>query len=305
MYLEIINNLCDGVYFVNNKRRITFWNKAAENITGYKAEEVIGKSCHRSLLNHIDKNGSPLCIVGCPLYASLADGNHRSAELFVRHKDGHRLPIHSNFYPIKEKGEIIGVVEVFTQNSPLVYDDHLIENLSNLATKDQLTGLYNRRNIESFMNFRLNELRRFGRKFCVTFLDIDDFSNFNNTYGHEAGDHVLKLVSKSIMCAARKTDLFGRWGGEEFICVSEISNENEAAIIAEKIRLLISSSMLSYEDKKLSVTASLGTTVAVENDTVDSIIRRADMLMYRSKKKGKNCVTTDANIVKHTKHKIS
>ena len=293
MYLEIINNICDGVYFVNRERKISFWNKTAEKITGYSQEDIIGKFCQENLLSHIDKEGKPLCVVGCPLYATLIDGKQRSDEVFVRHKDGHRIPILVNIFPIMEEGEIIGAIEVFTQNSPIVYEDHLIEDLSDQAMKDQLTGVANRRKVESYIEYRLNELRRFRHNFCVIFMDIDNFRNFNNTYGHNVGDEVLKLVSKSVMRAVKKSDLYGRWGGEEFIMVSEIKNDYESAIIAEKVRMLIANSQLEHNGKTLSVTSSLGVTIAKPDDTIDSVVKRADELMYQSKEKGKNRVTTD------------
>ena len=83
LYLNIINNLRDGIYFVDTERRILFWNKAAERITGYTADEIVGKHCPQTLLSHIDENGRPLCVVGCPLFTSLADGKQRQDRVAV------------------------------------------------------------------------------------------------------------------------------------------------------------------------------------------------------------------------------
>lgn len=296
LYLEIINNLCDGVYFVDLERRITFWNKAAEDITGYKKEEIIGQCCQSNLLNHIDKDGRQLCLFGCPLYATMIDGHQRKDTVFLRHKDGNRIPVFVNIFPIKgNDGELVGAIEIFTPNSPVVYDDNLIEKLSNLAMSDQLTELANRRKIESYLEYQFHEKKRFDIKFCVLFLDIDNFSKFNNTYGHELGDEVLKAISKSIMRTIRKTDIFGRWGGEEFVGVFEIKNDYDATLVAEKVRMLISKSEIPYNNENISVTASIGVTLARDDDTIDSVIKRADSLMYESKKNGKNRVTSDVN----------
>lgn len=113
LYLNIINNLNDGVYFVDNERKIQFWNKGAEMITGYTSEEIIGKPCAETKLSHIDEHGRPLCIVGCPLFATIIDGVQRIENVFVRHKEGHRIPITVNITPIYENGEIVGAIEVF------------------------------------------------------------------------------------------------------------------------------------------------------------------------------------------------
>lgn len=293
LYLEIVNNLCDGVYFVDTERRITFWNKAAEDITGYKKEEIVGKCCQSNLLNHIDKDGRPLCLLGCPLYATIIDGHQRKDEVFLRHKEGHRIPILVNIFPIVEEGNIIGAIEIFTPKSPIVYEDDLIERLSNLAMNDQLTGLANRKKIEGYLDYRLREMKRFHNKFCAIYVDIDNLNDFNNLYGHKAGDEILISVSKSIMHVTRKDDLFGRWGGEEFVGVFEIKNDYEGVLIAEKMRILVEKTEIPFNGKSLSVTASLGVTVARDDDTVDSVIKRSDSLMCRCKQENGNHVTSD------------
>ena len=291
LYLNIINNLRDGVYFVDNDRRILFWNKAAEEITGYAAREIVGKQCQSSHLNHVDEQGLPLCSVGCPLFSTIIDGKQRIANVFVRHKTGYRIPITVNIFPVYENESIVGAAEVFTKNSPKFYEDDLIEKLSGVAMHDALTGLPNRRYLESFLEYKLNDFIRFGRSFAVLFSDIDDFRNFNNEYGHDAGDAVLCNIANSLNNSVRSSDLVGRWGGEEYLGVYTLSKNSEAAIIGEKYRALVANTEIMHDGKSLSVSVSVGITVACKNDTVESIIKRADLLMYQSKQNGKNLVT--------------
>lgn len=292
-YLDILDNLCDGIYFVDTERRITFWNKAAERISGYKKEEILGKNCQSNLLDHIDREGHPLCLLGCPLYKSIFDGQRREAEVFLRHKDGQRIPVRVIIIPMEKNGVITGAIEIFTQNSPIVYDDNLIEHLSNLAMNDQLTGTPNRRKLSSCLEYRLLEFKNFARAFCVIFLDLDNFGDFNNRYGHELGDRLLITIAKTVTQNIQTPDLFGRWGGEEFLGIFEISRPHEGKVIAEKIRMLIERSEILNGQERLFVTASLGVAVARIDDTPDSIIERADGMMYQSKRKGKNCFTSD------------
>lgn len=292
LYLNILNNLQDGVYFVDKKRNIKFWNKGAENITGYSKKEIVGKSCPTSNLNHIDEDGRPLCTVGCPLFATNIDGIVRTEKVFVRHKKGYRIPLVVKIFPIREGDEIIGSVEIFTPNSPTVYDDDLIEELSGSAMHDDLTKLPNRKYLESFFDYKLSEFKRFNQLFAVLFLDIDDFRKFNNNYGHDVGDLVLKNISKGISRVVKKEDLFGRWGGEEFVGIFTITKEYEATIIAERVRALVFNTNVTTDDgKKLRVTVSVGVTVVKDMDNINSIIKRADTLMYKSKEMGKNRVT--------------
>jgi PAS domain S-box/diguanylate cyclase (GGDEF) domain len=293
LYLNIINNLQDGVYFVDTDRIIQFWNKAAESITGYTAADIIGKQCQNSRLNHIDEQGRPLCSIGCPLFSTIVDGQQRAANVFVRHKTGYRIPITVNIFPVygNDNETIIGAAEVFTKNSPKHYEDDLIEKLSGVAMHDTLTVLPNRRYLESFLEYKLSDYTRFNRSFAVLFSDIDNFRDFNNKYGHDVGDTVLCNVANSLKNSIRSTDLVGRWGGEELLGIYTLSKDSEAAIIGEKYRSLVANTEIIHEGQSLSVSVSVGITVACKDDTIESIIKRADLLMYQSKKNGKNCVT--------------
>ena len=291
LYLSIINNLRDGIYFVDQNREIRFWNHAAEQITGYSAEEIVGKRCQHSGLNHIDEAGTPLCAVGCPLFATLGDGQQRQDRVFVRHKEGYRIPIHVNIFPIRKDGEITGAVEVFTQDSPTVYEDDLVEKLSNVAMHDALTRLPNRRYLESFLQYKMEEYRRFGRLFAVLFADIDNFGRFNNEYGHDAGDAVLKNIAASIRRSVRRNDLVGRWGGEEYVGIYSVADASDLAIIGEKFRKLVQCTEVSCAAGVLNVSVSVGITMVCQEDTIDTVVERADAAMYQSKKAGKNRVT--------------
>ncbi|MDD2542618.1 MAG: PAS domain-containing protein, partial [Desulfuromonadaceae bacterium] len=92
-YKELLDSLADGVYFVDRDRRITYWNKTAERLSGFSAQEVIGTDCAENILRHIDELGNELCLKGCPLTATLEDGKMRDADMFMHHKYGHRVPV--------------------------------------------------------------------------------------------------------------------------------------------------------------------------------------------------------------------
>ncbi|MCL2058112.1 MAG: sensor domain-containing diguanylate cyclase [Oscillospiraceae bacterium] len=294
LYLTIINNLLDGVYFVNKDRRITFWNDAAENITGYKADEIVGQCCQDNLLNHIDSDGRALCLLGCPLFATIIDGRQRKDTVFLQHKEGHRIPVYINIIPMMEDGAIIGAIEVFTQSSSAINDNTVILKLLDMQLNSDLSGVTNRGKTESYIAYRLNELKRFQKDFCVIFFNMDNFKQFNDLYGHETVEKLLKNVYKSINYNIRPSDFFSHWSSDAFIGVFEISKKYEATLLAEKIRILVAGSDVPHDLKNLSITASFGVTVAREDDTVDSVVQRADALMRQSKAKNKNCVSSDA-----------
>ena len=290
-YKNMLENIYEGIYFVDDDRRITFWNKGAERITGFSADEVVNKFCYNNILNHVDENGKKLCLGGCPLHKTIEDGQTRETAVYLHHKDGHRVPVSIRAVSIMENDEVIGAVEVFMDDSEKHEVLRNLEEYKVIAMRDQLTGLPNRRYIDSFLASRYNEYKALGINFGILFIDIDNFKNFNDTYGHDIGDEVLKIVSKSFLATTRATDLVGRFGGEEFIAIFAGVDEAVLSEKAERFRMLIESTVLRTGDKELNVTISIGATLVKEEDTVETIIKRADVLLYKSKENGRNRVT--------------
>ncbi|AEV29346.1 PAS domain S-box/diguanylate cyclase (GGDEF) domain-containing protein [Sphaerochaeta pleomorpha str. Grapes] len=288
LYSVILGNIHEGVYFVDTERKITFWNKGAERITGYLETEVLGKFCYENILKHVNQQGIHLCLQGCPLHQTLIDGQDREALVYLHHKNGHRVSVKVKTIPMCEGDTIVGAVELFNDNSEREELENNLENLKVLAMKDQLTNLANRRYTEIFLNSKMQELDKLGIPFGIVFMDIDRFKVFNDTYGHEIGDAVLKMVSKTIGGSLRSTDLIGRWGGEEFIAIFSGVDEKQLWDLSEKMRMLVENSTLDVEGESLYVSISLGATVVVEPSDLDSVVKRADDLMYESKAKGRN-----------------
>lgn len=292
LYQELLENLYDGVYYVDRRRAIIFWNKAAEQITGYSREEVMGKRCSDNLLRHVNDHGDCLCLGSCPLAETIVDGAPRSASVFLHHKDGHRVPVQVRVSPVRdEAGKIIGAVEVFNNNSETVAALQKLKELQDLAYSDPLTALANRKYLEIFLDARFNEMRRFGWSFGLIFADIDHFKRINDTYGHPVGDQILKMVANTLAQNSRSFDLVGRWGGEEFLIVlSHIKQLPKVGAIAERLRLLVSHSYLNQDQGPLGVTLSMGATLAQPDDTLESLTQRADQLLYQGKNAGRNCL---------------
>jgi diguanylate cyclase (GGDEF)-like protein/PAS domain S-box-containing protein len=292
-YATLLDNLYDGVYFVDRERRITLWNKAAERITGFTRGEVVGKRCADNVLRHVDQRGNCLCESACPLAYTLDDGQPRSAPVFLHHKDGHRLPVAVGVAPITDKQQnIVGAVEIFRDNSATVAALEHLKELEDLAYLDTLTKIANRTYLENFIVGKFNEFRRLGWSFGVIFLDVDRFKQVNDTFGHQTGDLVLKMVAQTLLKNCRSFDLVGRWGGEEFICViSKLKDADQLMATAERLRALVESAWISLPDCSLHVTISLGATLARLQDAPETLIHRAHELMYRSKTEGRNRVT--------------
>ena len=291
-YKSIFESLQDGVYFADRDRRITYWNKAAERITGYSEKEVVGSRCMDNLLIHIDERGTTLCQGLCPLAAAMEDGNARQAEVYLHHKRGHRVPVSVRTTPLRdEAGNVIGGAELFSDISSKKALQDKIRELEKLALIDGLTGLSNRKHIEGELTARFQEKERYGLDFGVLFMDIDHFKNINDTFGHGGGDTVLKTVSDTFQASTRSYDLVGRWGGEEFVGIIRNVDHQLLGKVGERFRMLVEKTRIEYSRTPFSVTISVGATLAIPKDTPISIIERADEYLYESKKNGRNRLT--------------
>lgn len=157
-----------------------------------------------------------------------------------------------------------------------------------ISSTDSLTGLANRRTVTAVLEHELQRFSRYSTPLSVMILDIDDFKSMNDTYGHEEGDRVLRTMSAVMKDTLRATDTVGRWGGEEFIVILQNTPYESAMVAANKLRAAIARGPVS---EKRAVTVSVGVASAGSNESMDSLVGRADTAMYHAKKTGKNRVS--------------
>lgn len=291
-YMDLLSHFYEGVYVVDKERKIIFWNKGSENITGFKSEEVVNAKCYNNILNHVDSDGKQLCFDGCPLHKTLDTGEIQEADVFLHHKLGHRIPVTVKSLPIyNEKKEVVAAVEVFTDLNFQKDAFYEAERLKKLVLLDDLTELPNRRYIDSFIESKVREINNFDLKYGMLFIDIDKFKDFNDSHGHLVGDDILKLVAKTLKNSMRGSDFVGRFGGEEFIAIIAVNSKKELKIVAEKIRMLVQSSSLKKDNnEELKVTISIGGTMMNQRIKITEMIKISDKNMYQAKENGRNRV---------------
>lgn len=295
-YRAVLENLSDGVYFVDRQRRITYWNKGAERLTGYRADEVVGHSCEDGILNHCDAAGTVLCGAGCPLLATINDGRQREAHVFLNHRDGSRRPVRVRAAPLhNDDGKIVGAVETFHDDSALIDAREQITDLEMLAMSDPLTELRNRRGGEMTLAGWLQQWTRFGSPFGALFVDIDLFKVINDELGHDIGDEVLKMVAGTLRHGIRHDDVAVRWGGEEFLLLVANCDASTLRAVAQRVHVLVGRSRLTAHRRRIDVTISIGGTLAAPGDSAEGLVRRADALLYESKLAGRNRITLDTD----------
>lgn len=301
-YVNLLDEIADGVYFVSRDRRITYWNAGAERITGYSAADVVGHSCSEGILRHVNDSGKQLCLHGCPLAGVMRDGTKREAEVYLHHKDGHRVPVTVRGQALRDDdGEITGSVEIFTTRitSPFA----LTPDLKLADGLDPVTHLPPRRAGEKQLEHWMADVAAGETSLGLLFLDLDHFKAVNDTFGHRTGDEVLKMAGQSLANGLSRGDFPARWGGEEFLALLPGADPTSLAATAERVRMLVENSWIQKGAEQARVTVSIGATLAVPGERPEDVVDRADAFMYTSKSSGRNRITTDDGTLTSTADK--
>ncbi len=280
----LLDQLEEGVYATDNERRSVYWSAGAERITGYSAEKTVGTLCYDNLLRHVDEDGRPLCVDGCPLAHTLADGQSREANVLLHHRDSHRLPVRVRVFPRRDPtGAVIGAIEVFADRSGHEAGREQMEFLQRMSLVDTLTGVLNRRGIEAMLESRFHDHQRYAWSFGVLFIDVDGLKRVNDQHGHVMGDRVLRAIGETLASNLRASDSVGRWGGDEFVVVAAGLDEGALHRKATQLAAVIRTLTIVGAGGTISASASVGAAVVVPDDTPETLIARADQRMYARK----------------------
>lgn len=169
----------------------------------------------------------------------------------------------------------------------------LVRRLEYLSQHDALTGLLNRRAIETLMDKEAQHLHRFGDPFALVLIDVDHFKRVNDRLGHAAGDLVLSAVASVLQSQAREVDHVARFGGEEFCVLLPRTDGEGARLAAERFREAVLATVVPWSDESVSVTVSVGVAATNDpNEALHHVLRRADEALYRAKAQGRNRVVT-------------
>ncbi len=158
------------------------------------------------------------------------------------------------------------------------------------ALTDALTGAGNRISLENVMNREFDLASRYDQPLSILMLDLDHFKRINDTYGHAAGDYVLKTVAKTLRAASRGVDMTFRYGGEEFVVLLNKTDMTGATITAERLRSTIAGLSIIHDGKEIPVTISVGVAALHKQETVHQFMERADRALYSAKRNGRNQV---------------
>jgi PAS domain S-box-containing protein/diguanylate cyclase (GGDEF)-like protein len=279
-YWKLLDTMRDGVYFANKKKRITYWNKAAEELTGYRSGEVLGRRCCDNVLIHIDSEGNSLCESGCPMLQAMDIGKTVECKLFLLHKDGHRLPVTISVNPVKnKKGEVIGAVQIFSDRSAKELFMDRIQKLENAGYIDPLTRIPNQKYIELHLKTRFWVMNQASLPFGILYMKIDQIEEIKKNYGPKTVEHVLKNAARTFINNMTSLDLIGRWEEDAFIGVFRNVDKDELDKIANMYRVLVGKTSFFGDRQPLTITISTAPVLAEPTYNETTIVEKAKKVL--------------------------
>lgn len=299
----IVDKINVGIFVVNKDMEVVMWSHFMESHSNKSADQVVGKSLFESFPD-LPERWLRKKIQSVFLLKNYAFTSAEQRPYLFQFQ--HNRPVtggvdwmqqNCTFIPIKNDLQEVELVcvSVTDVTDTMIYQGMLKDamgRLEEMSIKDGLTGLYNRRYVEDSLANEFKRCKRYDHdSLTVMLFDLDHFKSVNDTFGHQAGDEVLKHVSEKIQDTVRTTDVPGRYGGEEFMVILTETDIQGATILAERLREVVAEQAVVYEGQEISVSVSIGLCEfdsSIENH--EELMRRADIALYRAKETGRNKV---------------
>ncbi len=289
----IFDSIRDPFSIVDRNFQIIRVNDAYAQMRNKEASELVGRKCHEALHNR-----TSVC-EGCVVSMTFNSADPCVKDKLIILHDGTGIWVEISTYPIlDEDGSVSHAIEYTRNITDRKKSEEekrlLIEKLEYLSSTDGLTGLMNRRALTNSLLYEIDRAKRYNSELSLILCDIDNFKEVNDTCGHDAGDRALQTIAAALKTILRKSDIAGRYGGDEFMLILPETSVKGAEKLADKILSAVRSADMSFtEDKSIRLSLSIGlSSLEMDNDTADSFIKRTDDAMYASKQGGRDRVST-------------
>lgn len=295
-------HLYDGYYLVDSNENYCIWSDGMPGITGLPMQSVLGRTWQPvdvQLQSLTDDQPAPQDRDSTMLGQVLQNGRPLFASRLCRVSESRHLNVDVYSMPILDPtGHILGAVQLLRNKSGVHRQSREYVELKLAATRDALTGVANRGQLETQLRHLLEDFhaQEGTRHLSTIFLDVDKFKRINDTYGHKVGDQVLVDLTRTLQNETYSSEVIGRYGGEEFVILCPDTDLDSAVRRAERLRLAIAKGSIGGIST-LNVTSSFGVSTARLGDTVHTILERADTCLYRAKETGRNRTCWESEVV--------
>ena len=291
IYRSVLEALPTGVYLVDRHRRIVFWNSGAERICGYLRQDVVGRFLREHLYatyEGVETGGEEWD----PLNQVLRDGKSSTVRVSILHKDGYRVPIILKTVPIRnDRGEIVGAAECFDDNAASAGKSRRKQAFGRLICLDEITGLPSKISMETHLRERIAQVAERHGDFSITLVAVDQLDQITAARGQGVIHSILRVVAHTVENSLRPRDTAGAWGGNRFMVALPDCREENLESVASRLRRMISQSEVEWWGDRFAVTVSLGGASCRPDDTLESLVERAEKGLVVSAAAGGNQVT--------------
>jgi diguanylate cyclase (GGDEF)-like protein/PAS domain S-box-containing protein len=288
-YQSLLDNLTQGVVFLDQNCRITSWNVGMEQLTGL-GNSVLGRKFSPNLLQLRDMQGELLNDLQCPFQHWLQTRASNCNQYVLTGRSGREIQIELSFHPVTNNtGELLGATVIVLDTSAQQELQKQLNDLYAIAVLDPLTQVANRAEFERLLDEYVRTHLAIGLKCSIIIADLDFFKQINDNFGHHVGDQALIAFAQHLKQFIRSHDFVARYGGEEFVVLCANCDENSAVQRAEEIRSILASSPQASLSGKC-ITASFGVSELIPDDTATGLFVRADRALLKAKELGRNRV---------------
>jgi PAS domain S-box-containing protein/diguanylate cyclase (GGDEF)-like protein len=274
---SILESLPIGLAVIDAQKRIVFWSDGAERITGRPRHEVIGKpSCTDEPLLYCDQANCELCPADCPLSETIRNAHPTDSVAFLHHKAGHEIPIRASAVPIRNPhGSIIGAVAIFEDRSQIANAD-LREDLTTVpGCTDEITRVASHAMMQAHLREALGTFHDMHVPFGILCFRLEGLDQFRSSCSPDAASSLLRVIARTLENGTMRADLVGRWSDDQFLVVLNGCRDDAIFSVRERIRKMLASDAIQWWGERRSLPFSISQATAKPDDTVDTLIDRA------------------------------
>jgi PAS domain S-box-containing protein len=290
IYRRMLEDLPAGLCVVDVQKKIVLWSSGAERMTGHLRHEIIGHSCVAEPLLHCDQPGCEFCDEHCPVAKAMKTSQGVDATGFMRHKDGHEIPVRIRAVPVhNQHGSIIGALETLEELQSGINRERGDASPSP-DYLDNVTGVASRPMMQAHLQARLAALPQAKVAPWVLLIQVHGLAHFRASLGMEAASSLLRVMVRTVESSIWTSDLIGRWSDDQFLLIVDGSREEKIQTFGERIRRTLAAEGIEWWGERRTLPLRIAGTEAKPGDTVESVLHRLHSLMAASGLSTENCL---------------
>lgn len=272
----ILENLPSGLCVVDIQKKIVFWSKGAERITGHLRHDVIGHSCASEAILHCDQPNCEFCKADCPVGRAMKTSHSVETIGFLHHKAGYEVPVRIRAVPVhNQHGSVVGAVETFEEMQFAAGSDHRDDAPNIPGCIDDVTNLASPALMHSHLRETLAIFAELKVPFSVLCLRLEGLTHFRSNLGPEAASSLLRVVARSLENALWPSDFIGRWSDDQFFVILNNCTAQSLASVRKRAHTMIAADGIEWWGERRTLPISIGQATAQPDDSVESLLERA------------------------------